>query len=192
MIVRKAGVSLTKFQGRTGTRGSRPLDHDHAAQDEAVPRSNLGRASRIGRPREIGRGAAAGTRRDRGPAAARGEKLAGLGQDRHSGVNPTRAWVREFRHAMRNPPDASSRHGRARDAKAAAAAALGTGDSLASGASWFWGSGSSAKGPGSLCKVRANRFRGCVVLWGVAEPPRRSYDGGASASGAWTTEWPTS
>ena len=74
LIVRKAGVSLTKFQGRTGTRGSRPLDRDHAAQDEAVPRSNLGRASRIGRPREIGRGAATGTRRDRCPAAARGRR----------------------------------------------------------------------------------------------------------------------
>ena len=60
-----------KKAGRNGTFGSRPLDRDHAAQDEAVPRSNLGRASRIGRPREVGRGAAALTAGAEAPAAAR-------------------------------------------------------------------------------------------------------------------------
>ena len=55
MISKETRDSLTKVPQRNGIFGSRPLDRDHTAQGETVPRFNLGRAYRIGRSREVGR-----------------------------------------------------------------------------------------------------------------------------------------
>jgi len=63
LISKEFRDSLTKVPQRNGTFGSKPLDCDHAAQGEAVPRSNHGRAPRIGRPREVGRAGRGGAGR---------------------------------------------------------------------------------------------------------------------------------
>ena len=63
MISKEFRDSLTKVPQRNGTFGSKPLDCDHATQSEAVPRSNHGRAPRIGRPREVGRAGRGGAGR---------------------------------------------------------------------------------------------------------------------------------
>ena len=55
LISKEIRDSLTKVPQRNGISGSKPLDCDLAAQGEAVPRSNRGRAPRIGRSREVGR-----------------------------------------------------------------------------------------------------------------------------------------
>ena len=114
LITRKRRVSFANTTGRRGTRGSDPLDHDPTALNKTFCDLTVGVGCGSGGQGFSWAPAAAGTRRDRGPAAARGEKLAGLGQDHRSGVNSTRDWARKVSHAMRDPPDASSRHGRAR------------------------------------------------------------------------------
>jgi len=63
LISKEFRDSLTKVPQRNGTFGSKPLDCDHAAQGEAVPRSNHGRAPWIGRPREVGRAGRGGAGR---------------------------------------------------------------------------------------------------------------------------------
>ena len=63
----------------------RPLDLDLRVWIKGVSESNLSRASRIGRLRSNATDGGGETRRGSSPAAARGEKLAGVHQFRCSG-----------------------------------------------------------------------------------------------------------
>ena len=100
LISKEIRDSLTKVPQRNCTFGSKPLDCDHAAQGEAVPRSNRGRAPRIRRPREVGRagrgGAFAG-------ALLRGGDFAGVRQKSAAGLDSTRVRVREVVRNMVGP-----------------------------------------------------------------------------------------
>jgi len=101
--------SLTKRPRQSGTRGYHPLDLDPAAQIRFAGvlivvvcyRSDGWTASRAGRRRLV-----AGRRV---PAAALGQTSPGFVENDAPGVKSTRALVGRVQHAMRNPPEATSR-----------------------------------------------------------------------------------
>ena len=100
MILGELGGSLTKLPQRNGISGSKPLDLDLAAQGEAVPRSNRGRARRIGRSRAVGRagrgGAVAG-------ALLRGGDFAGAGETGATELGLDRGLVQKRERGTCNP-----------------------------------------------------------------------------------------
>ena len=124
MITRKRRVSFAKLIGRRGTRGSDSLDHDLAAQNKMFRDLTVGVGCGSGGQGFSWAPAAAGTRRDRGPVAARGEKLVGVRQDGAPGVKSTGNWVREVRHNTRDRSEASMEFGKALRIGVTAAAAL--------------------------------------------------------------------
>ena len=104
LITRKRRVSFAKMTGRRGTRGSDPLDHNPAAQNKMFRDLTVGVGCGSGGQGFSWAPAAAGTRRDRGPAAARGESSPDMAQTAAPGVISTGIWVRRGQRAMRDPP----------------------------------------------------------------------------------------
>ena len=160
-------------------RRSVPLDHDPAAQNKTFRDLTVGVGCGSGGQGFSWAAAAAGTRRDGGPAAARGEKLAGLGQDRRSRVNSIRAWVREVRHAMREPPRASAGLGRALGGKSGGGGGSARQRSPACCSRAVLGSALGAKECGCVCRARANQNRAHTgIRVSPRSLPRRSGGGG--------------
>ena len=102
-------------------------------------------------------------------------KLAGLGQDCRSGVNSTRAWVREVRHAMHEPPRASAGLGRALGSKSSGGGGSARQRSPACCSRAVLGSALGVRECGCVRRARTSQNRARAGLCCAAgSPPRRS------------------
>ena len=131
--------------------GSRSDGPDRLGTD-----SNLGRRFSIGRLRVKGRAGGGGTRREtnsRGGASPEKSK-SGL-----PGVESSGIWAVRGLRDTRSPPGAFAGLGEVRGGACCDGGGFPWRRSPERGVWWFWGSGSSAKGPESLHKALANRCR---------------------------------